>query len=375
MVGDPIKQGPPGPKGDTGATGPQGAAGAIGATGATGPQGVVGPTGATGATGVAGSVASATGAAPLTLALDPTTKALTGSIPAGSPTTDGYYPHVDAAKLAGLPASAAPLNSPALTGVPTAPTATAATNTTQIATTAFVAAAVALVNAAVATLASGAPSTLDTFLEAYNRFLADESAAAALTTLVGTKITAAQAATQINAAVGAYLPLAGGTISGDLAVDGALQLSGSIALNEADFSSGASLTDTSGFYSGAMNVTGALLINGGYSWDGPGYGALEVESQGGCSARFLGPVCMGADSFSDPSDGYEYDLKCGGTVGGITAFGSFNTNAGYLVNNSTVIDASGTYYFQDGSRLDKSLGGLTYTDPVGNMTLLVADLY
>ena len=38
---------------------------------------------------------------------------------------------------------AAPLASPALTGVPTAPTATAGTNTTQIATTAFVAAAVA----------------------------------------------------------------------------------------------------------------------------------------------------------------------------------------------------------------------------------------
>lgn len=39
--------------------------------------------------------------------------------------------------------SIAPLNSPSLTGEPTAPTATAGTNTTQIATTAFVATAIA----------------------------------------------------------------------------------------------------------------------------------------------------------------------------------------------------------------------------------------
>jgi hypothetical protein len=39
--------------------------------------------------------------------------------------------------LAALNTIAAPLNSPALTGVPTAPTAAAGTNTTQLATTAF----------------------------------------------------------------------------------------------------------------------------------------------------------------------------------------------------------------------------------------------
>ncbi len=40
-----------------------------------------------------------------------------------------------------LPSGTAPLASPALTGVPTAPTAAAGTNTTQLATTAFVTAA------------------------------------------------------------------------------------------------------------------------------------------------------------------------------------------------------------------------------------------
>ena len=132
-------------------------------------------------------------------------------------------------QLAANVANAAPLASPAFTGTPTAPTAAAGTTTTQIATTAFVAAAVAVVNAAVATLTNGSPSTLDTFLEAYNRFLADESAATALTTLVGTKITAAQAATQISTAVSAYLPLAGGTVTGPTTFNAPVNFGGNVA--------------------------------------------------------------------------------------------------------------------------------------------------
>lgn len=52
----------------------------------------------------------------------------------------------------------APLASPALTGTPTAPTATAGTNSTQIATTAFVA-------AAISAIIDGAPGALDTLNE------------------------------------------------------------------------------------------------------------------------------------------------------------------------------------------------------------------
>jgi hypothetical protein len=63
-------------------------------------------------------------------------------------------------KLATATASStyAPLASPALTGVPTAPTATAGTNTTQIATTAYV-------GTAISNLVAGAPTTLDTLDE------------------------------------------------------------------------------------------------------------------------------------------------------------------------------------------------------------------
>ena len=63
-------------------------------------------------------------------------------------------------KLATATASStyAPLASPALTGVPTAPTATAGTNTTQVATTAYV-------GTAINNHIDGAPSTLDTLNE------------------------------------------------------------------------------------------------------------------------------------------------------------------------------------------------------------------
>lgn len=63
-----------------------------------------------------------------------------------------------AAKAAAFVAAAAPLDSPAFTGVPTAPTAAPGTNTTQIATAAFV-------EAALTALLDAAPGNLDTLNE------------------------------------------------------------------------------------------------------------------------------------------------------------------------------------------------------------------
>ena len=97
---EPIVTGVVGPTGPTGV-------GATGATGPTGLTGATGPTGLTGATGVTGTVS---------------------------------------------------LDSPALTGTPTAPTAAAATNTTQLATTEFV-------RTEVANLVASAPAALDTLDE------------------------------------------------------------------------------------------------------------------------------------------------------------------------------------------------------------------
>lgn len=74
----------------------------------------------------------------------------------------------------------APLASPALTGVPTAPTASAGTNTTQVATTAFV-------GTAVANLVASAPSALDTLNELATALGNDASFSTTVTNSIATK--------------------------------------------------------------------------------------------------------------------------------------------------------------------------------------------
>jgi hypothetical protein len=75
----------------------------------------------------------------------------------------------------------APLNSPAFTGTPTAPTAASSTNTTQIATTAFV-------KAVIAELIGSASSTLDTIEELAAALENNPDVISDLTALVGEKL-------------------------------------------------------------------------------------------------------------------------------------------------------------------------------------------
>ena len=99
-------------------------------------------------------------------------------------------------KLATATASStyAPLASPALTGVPTAPTAAANTNTTQVATTAYV-------QTELTDLLAAAPAALDTLNE--------------LAIALGND---AAFSTTVTTALAARLPLAGGTMSGAIAM-------------------------------------------------------------------------------------------------------------------------------------------------------------
>lgn len=78
----------------------------------------------------------------------------------------------------------APLASPALTGSPTAPTATVGTNTTQIATTAFVA-------AAIGALIDAAPGALDTLNELAAALGDDPNFATTVTNALAGKLSAA----------------------------------------------------------------------------------------------------------------------------------------------------------------------------------------
>jgi len=99
-------------------------------------------------------------------------------------------------KLATATASStyAPLASPALTGTPTAPTATAGTSTTQVATTAFV-------GTAVNNLVASAPAALDTLNELATALGNDAAFSTTVTNSIATK-----------------LPLAGGTMTGAIAM-------------------------------------------------------------------------------------------------------------------------------------------------------------
>lgn len=87
----------------------------------------------------------------------------------------------------------APLASPALTGTPTAPTATVGTNTTQLATTAFVSAEIA--NDAPTKTGGGASGTWAISISG-------------------------SAATATSATDSTKLPLAGGTVTGDITMSG-----------------------------------------------------------------------------------------------------------------------------------------------------------
>jgi hypothetical protein len=75
----------------------------------------------------------------------------------------------------------APLDAPALTGIPTAPTAAPGNNSTQIATTAYA-------DAAVAAIVDGAPDLLNTLNELAAAINDDENFASTLTTLAGEKV-------------------------------------------------------------------------------------------------------------------------------------------------------------------------------------------
>ena len=109
--------------------------------------------------------------------------------------TSAIQTQIDA-KLATATAAStyAPLASPTLTGVPLAPTAAANTNTTQIATTAYV-------QTELTDLLNGAPGALDTLNE--------------LATALGND---ANYSTTITTALAGKLPLAGGTMTGAIAM-------------------------------------------------------------------------------------------------------------------------------------------------------------
>jgi hypothetical protein len=153
----------------------------------------------------------------------------------------------------------APLASPALTGVPTAPTAAAATNTTQVATTAYV-------RGEVAALVNSAGATLDTLGEIATALGNDANLSTTLTTAIGLKAPIASptftgtVTIPAGASISGFAPLASPTFTGTNNV-AALTASGLITAS----ASGVAFTDGTQTKEGVQSRTPIIQKTASYT--------------------------------------------------------------------------------------------------------------
>jgi hypothetical protein len=166
--------------------------------------------------------------------------------------TSAIQTQIDA-KLATATAAStyAPIASPTLTGIPLAPTAAANTNTTQIATTAYV-------QTELTDLIGGAPGALDTLNE-LAAALADD----------------ASYSTTITTALAGKLPLAGGTMTGAIAM-GTSKITGLGEPTSAQDAATKNYIDTASI--APSNLTGPITSVGS---------ATSIASQTGTGTKFV----------------------------------------------------------------------------------------
>jgi len=122
---------------------------------------------------------------------------------------------------------------------------------------------------------------------------------------------------------------------------------------------GGSITSDGG---GDVTIGGTASFMGGQTVIDYGSGGVQLKinggsgyQSGGAQIDVAGTVCMTAGgevdvgnggSFTDPSPGYGYDVKCGGSQGGITSIGQINANGGFLLGNQTLVDSDGNVWAQ-----------------------------
>ena len=160
------------------------------------------------------------------------------------------------ASLVSSVAAKAPLASPSLTGVPTAPTAAAGVNTTQLATTSFV-------HTEIANLVDGATGAYDTLKEIQDLLVADASGTTAILASIGAKAPLASPAftgtvnMASNANVGGALD-----VSGNLAMRGSMTL-GTNSVLSSDGSTNVNITGKI-----IPNFIGAPVMDPNIDWEG-----------------------------------------------------------------------------------------------------------
>jgi hypothetical protein len=214
------------------------------------------------------------------------------------------------AKLATSTAAStyAPLASPALTGVPTAPTAAANTNTTQIATTAYV-------QTEINDLIASAPGALDTLNELAAALGNDASFSTTVTNSLATK-----------------LPLAGGTMSGAIAM-GTNKITGLGDPSSAQDAATKNYVDTASI--APSNLTGPITSVGP---------ATSVASQTGTGSTF---VMQASPTLTTPNIGVATATSINGTTIPSSKTLVATDSTTYVVPSQT--GNSGKYLTTDGS--------------------------
>ena len=202
----------------------------------------------------------------------------------------------------------APLASPALTGVPTAPTAAANTNTTQVATTAYV-------QTEIADLIAAAPGALDTL---------DELAAA-----LGDD---ANFATTVTNSLATKLPLAGGTMTGAIAM-GTNKITGLGDPTNAQDAATKNYIDTVSI--APSNLTGPITSVGP---------ATSVASQTGTGSTF---VMQASPTLTTPNIGVATATSINGTTIPSSKTLVATDSTAYVVPSQT--GNSGKYLTTDGT--------------------------
>ena len=221
--------------------------------------------------------------------------------------------------------------SPTFTGTPAAPTAATGTNTTQIATTAFV-------QGEVTALVDSAPSTLNTLNELAAALGDDANFSTTVTNSIATK-----------------LPLAGGTMTGNIAhaSDFTVDAGGNISL---DADGGNILIKDGGTHVGSLrNVSSDFVIQSIASDNniifkgndgGSEINALALDMSDAGTAIFYHDVKMGDLSYLLMGDGNDLELSSDGTNGKIAAA---NGNLLLDVGGNLALDAdSGEIQLKDG---------------------------
>lgn len=214
--------------------------------------------------------------------------------------------------------------SPALTGTPTAPTASSATNNTQIATTAYV-------TTAIDNLIGGAPGALDTLNELAAAINDDASFAASVTTSLGTKVdtTSAQAlgsAANVMTVSNATITLARGDSTTDV-----------VTVNNV-----ANANACSGNAATATTLQTARTI-GGVSFDGsaninlPGVNTTGNQNTSGSSASCTGNAATATT------------LQTARTINGVSFNGSANITVEPYIEDDESTNANRNIIFTDSS--------------------------